>query len=143
MRRWTVGATLWVIGLGAVLTVSPLMYSFVSENSWGELFTLQSCRWLAWGVLPSALLLASSLLRRKLPWVQILVAVAAVVLMALLGGIYWYEVAHHIRGNQGSFGMTPGSLLFLYGPVAAVPILLIAAAAALWDWSRRAKTRVS
>jgi len=136
MRRWTAGTTLWVIGLGAVLTLSPLIYSFVSENSWEELFTLQSSRWLGWAALPSVLLLIAGLLRRKSPWIQILVAATSTVLMLLMGGTYWYEVLHHIRGNSGSFGMTPGSLVFLYGPVAAVPVLLIAATAAICEWTR-------
>jgi uncharacterized membrane protein len=141
MKRWTVGATLGVIGLGAVLTVSPLLYSFVSENSWKELFSLPSCQWLGWAFLPSVLLLASSLLCRRSQGVQILVAVAAFLMMVLMGGTYWYEVIHHIRGNQGSFGMTPGSLVLLYGPVAAVPFLLIAGTVACWSWSRRGKPR--
>lgn len=137
MRRWRVRATLWVIVLGAMLTVSPLVYQFVLENSWDELFTLQAGRWLGWAVVPSVLLVAASLISRKSAWVQKLVAVSAVILVVLLGGIYWYEVLNHIRGNKGSFGMTPGSLVLLYGPVAAVPVVLIAGVAAVWDWSRK------
>ena len=68
---------------------------------------------------------------------QLLVTVAAALFALLIGGTYWYEALHHIRGNRGSFGVTLGYLAFLYGPVGAVPVLLIAAAAAFWDWFRR------
>lgn len=137
MWPWTLRVTLWVIGLECVLTVSPLLYTYLSENTWQELFSRTSAWWVAWAALPSILLLAASLIRRKSAWMQLLVTVAAALFALLIGGTYWYEALHHIRGNRGSFGVTLGYLAFLYGPVGAVPVLLIAAAAAFWDWFRR------
>jgi hypothetical protein len=130
MKRWTWRATFWVIGIAGVLPLSPLAYAFFRDLGWRAVFRLEPYLTLAWAALPSVLFLAASFICRKSTWMQLLVAVAAVAVSVLIGGTLWYEISQHMTGKS-SFGVTPGSLALLFGPVIPGVFLLICVGTAL------------
>jgi hypothetical protein len=135
MSRWTWPATLWVIGLAGLVTLSPFFYQLPGLG-WENLLSRELYQRLAWVALPTVLFLAASFLCRQLPWMQLFVAVAAVALAVFLAGICWYELSHHITGNRSSYGVTPAYLALLFAPVPALMVLLLAVLAAVWRWFR-------
>ena len=134
MWRWTLRATLGVIGLAGVVTVL-LFYLILGYGSGGLLYEQVEPSQLAWSALPTALFLAASLIRRKSLGMQRLVAAAAVVVAVLIGGTICYELSQPFQVSPvtGTLSM----LAWVAGSVGAGMVLLVAAGAAFWDWFRR------